>query len=158
MREHLDPDVLRKIHFSKRDGSLWGRKQPGSQHKILVDAPCTGERHLIENSRELAQWSPARGRRHQVRQAALLISAIDAARSGGLIVYSTCSLSRVENESVIERALGKRPGLAVEEPLRDSAFEAAARGGYVLPDRMNGCGPMYAAVLRRVTSNPSETS
>jgi 16S rRNA (cytosine967-C5)-methyltransferase len=50
-------------------------------------------------------------------------------KPGGILVYSTCSLEREENEQVVSRLLAERPALALERekdslPFRDG-FDGA---------------------------------
>ncbi|CRH00165.1 RNA methyltransferase, putative [Plasmodium relictum] len=75
--------------------------------KILLDAPCSGtgvvnknksaRRKSIKEIRELAQ-----------KQRKLLNNAINLLKNGGIIVYSTCSITVEENEQVINYILKKR--------------------------------------------------
>ena len=72
----------------------------------------------------------------------------DALKPGGTLVYGTCALSPMENDDVVKRILKKRPAMRVE-PL-ESLPEGADRtecGVHILPDRCNGCGPIYCARL-----------
>ncbi|SOV15778.1 RNA methyltransferase, putative [Plasmodium sp. DRC-Itaito] len=75
--------------------------------KILLDAPCSGtgvvnknkaaRRKTIKEIRDLAQ-----------KQKILLNNAINLLKNGGILVYSTCSISVEENEQVINHILKKR--------------------------------------------------
>ncbi|SBS91407.1 RNA methyltransferase, putative [Plasmodium ovale curtisi] len=75
--------------------------------KILLDAPCTGtgvvnknknaRRKTLKEIRDLAQ-----------KQKILLNNAIDLVKNGGIVVYSTCSITVEENEQVINYILKKR--------------------------------------------------
>ncbi|ETW28625.1 hypothetical protein PFFCH_03996 [Plasmodium falciparum FCH/4] len=75
--------------------------------KILLDAPCSGtgvvnknktaRRKTIKEIRDLAQ-----------KQKILLNNAINLLKNGGIVVYSTCSISVEENEQVINYILKKR--------------------------------------------------
>jgi 16S rRNA (cytosine967-C5)-methyltransferase len=73
--------------------------------RILADVPCSGTGTLARNPEikwrirleDLADL--------QSRQIAILQSALRRLASGGRLLYSTCSLEREENESVVEAAL-----------------------------------------------------
>ena len=73
--------------------------------RILVDVPCSGTGTLARNPE--IKWRLRSEDLHdlQVRQVAILKSALARLAMGGRLVYSTCSLEREENESVVEAAL-----------------------------------------------------
>ena len=92
------------------DGANIGHRQPDSFDRVLVDAPCSGEgRFSSADEKTYKDWTINKTRRLASMQKSLLHSALTAVRPGGIVVYSTCTLGRVENEAVLERAL-KRYG------------------------------------------------
>jgi 5-methylcytosine rRNA methyltransferase NSUN4 len=131
------------------DGTRWCLHETEAFDRILLDAPCSGERHLLADPTEMNQWSPARSKNLAVRQYALLASALQVVRHGGRIVYSTCSISPIENDAVIARLLKRREGEAVVRPLSFEIGESTEHGWQILPDR-GGFGPIYLAALERV--------
>lgn len=77
--------------------------------KILVDAPCSGL-GIIQKKGEISNWwSKERAEQLSELQLKLLISAIKMAKTGGEIVYSTCTLTVEENELMINKILNKYP-------------------------------------------------
>jgi 16S rRNA (cytosine967-C5)-methyltransferase len=82
--------------------------------RALVDAPCSDLGAL--SSRPDARWrkSPAVIERLLPLQADLLDRAADSLRSGGVLVYSTCTISRRENADQVE-ALASRKNLTVDD-------------------------------------------
>ena len=149
LRDYVPDDVRRRVEVTGRDGSTWGLREPEGYDRILVDAPCSGERHLLADEGELAAWSPARSKNLAVRQHALLASALQALRPGGRCVYSTCSISPEENDRVIAKLLKKRSAIAcVRHAPSWPLGEATEHGHLLLPDR-DGCGPIYFATIER---------
>ncbi|KAJ9650612.1 hypothetical protein H2198_010084 [Neophaeococcomyces mojaviensis] len=83
--------------------------------KVLVDAPCSSERHIIhaylkaassgQIAEEMANWKPSHSKTIAKTQAALLITALKSVKIGGTVVYATCSISSEENDDVIERTI-----------------------------------------------------
>ncbi|KEP63081.1 UNVERIFIED_CONTAM: NOL1/NOP2/sun family protein [Hammondia hammondi] len=83
--------------------------------KILVDAPCSSDRHLLKQGKSvLASWASGAPKTHAERQLQLLKEALRLLRVGGVLLYSTCALSEVENEKVVEKLL-KSCGGSVKE-------------------------------------------
>ena len=96
-----------------------GRHLPalaGSQgyDAILVDVPCTGSGTTRKNPEVWRQWKPSGGLGLQGMQVGLLNKAIDLARPGGRVVYSTCSIDPIENEGVVSAVLGNRADVVLE--------------------------------------------
>ena len=79
-----------------------------SYDRVLVDAPCSGEgRFTVDNLSTIEDWTVSKSRRLSSLQKSLLHSAIQAVRPGGVIIYSTCTYSKMENEAVLQRALAR---------------------------------------------------
>jgi len=103
----------------------------GRFDRILIDAPCSGTGTLAHNPEIKWRIEAADLPDLQARQAALLEQGRRALAPGGLLVYSTCSLEREENEDVVASVPG---GLVVETMWRipgrdtgDGFFAAAIR-------------------------------
>jgi 16S rRNA (cytosine967-C5)-methyltransferase len=73
--------------------------------RILADVPCAGTGTLARNPESKWQLKPEDLLDLQSRQTAILKSALARLTRGGRLVYSTCSLEREENETVVETAL-----------------------------------------------------
>lgn len=77
--------------------------------KVLVDAPCSGEGMFRKDREAIFEWSPEHSDACAERQKAILDSACAAVAPDGVMVYSTCTFSRAENEGVVERFLMNHP-------------------------------------------------
>jgi 16S rRNA (cytosine967-C5)-methyltransferase len=73
--------------------------------RILADVPCSGTGTLARNPEIKWRLKAEDLRDLQSRQLAILQSAMTKLAIGGRLVYSTCSLERDENETVVEAAL-----------------------------------------------------
>ena len=146
------PKPLREIIFVKgKDGIRFGLVAKESYDRILVDAPCSGERHLLENMSELSRWKVKRVTSLAQKQYSLLASGLAALKKGGRLVYSTCALSPHENDGVIEKAFKKKKGLfevcKLEAP---SPWAEETNHGWIhLPDKCE-FGPLYYSVLKKL--------
>jgi len=77
--------------------------------KIMLDAPCSGEGMFRKDPDTIAEWSPEQVSACAARQLDILEQAVPMLKPGGVLVYSTCTFSREENEQVIERLTERRP-------------------------------------------------
>jgi len=74
---------------------------------VLADVPCSGTGTLGRNPEIRHRLQLEDLHRQAARQRAILQSALRAARPGGHVLYSTCSLEPEENELVIESVLSE---------------------------------------------------
>ncbi|MCB0365021.1 MAG: RsmB/NOP family class I SAM-dependent RNA methyltransferase [Bdellovibrionaceae bacterium] len=146
------PKTLRQRVFVKgKDALRFGLMAKESYDRILLDAPCSGERHLLANTKEINQWKPKRVSSLAKKQYSLLASGIEALKPGGRLVYSTCALSPEENDQVIARALKKKPLVSSVETPQPSPFAERTEYGWIhLPDKCQ-FGPLYFAVMEKKT-------
>lgn len=116
LESFLPPSVNSCVIVSAQDGRYFGQSEPSKYDKVLVDAPCSNDRSWL--------YSPG-GQQGEQRlseramlpalQTQLLKSALSAVRPGGTVVYSTCTLSRAENCSVVEAVLKDCPEAEPED-------------------------------------------
>lgn len=144
------PKTEQKNHkVTGHDSTKWSLYEKSAYDKVLLDAPCSSERHVLEDSKELAMWAPGRTKAIAISQFAMLASALDIVKVGGTIVYSTCALSKLENDDIIQKLYQKRPNrfelIRPEFPFG----EPTEFGWQVLPDT-TGWGPFYLAVVKRL--------
>jgi 16S rRNA (cytosine967-C5)-methyltransferase len=94
--------------------------------RVLVDAPCSGTGTLRSHPEIRWRLRPQDVSRMAKRQRDLLVGLAPLVRSGGILVYATCSLLREENDSVVEAFLGsRRDFVRAEVP---AGFPESARG------------------------------
>jgi 16S rRNA (cytosine1407-C5)-methyltransferase len=91
------------------DGSRFGNLYYEKFDKVLVDAPCSSIGALHKVKEVLSWWNDREVNWFVNIQRRLLISAIKAVKPGGIIVYSTCTLTVEENELLINDIVEKYP-------------------------------------------------
>jgi 16S rRNA (cytosine967-C5)-methyltransferase len=78
------------------------KRLAGKLDRVLVDAPCSGLGTLRRNPDLKWRQSPQAVEELRAKQAAILASASRLVKSGGRLVYATCSLLEAENEAVAQ--------------------------------------------------------
>lgn len=71
---------------------------------VAVDAPCSGEGMFRKSEEAVEQWSDQNVAMCAERQWEILENAFQALRPGGVLIYSTCTFNRSEDEGVLRRA------------------------------------------------------
>lgn len=145
-------------HF---DGTIFGDYMSECFDAILLDAPCSGEGTVRKDPNALKNWSLASNISISDTQKQLIKSAFYALKTGGSLVYSTCTLTPVENQAVCDFLLQEFAGMVEIEPL-DSLFtgaeKAATREGYlhVWPQIFDSEG-FFIAKFKKTASAVSPT-
>lgn len=83
--------------------------------KILLDAPCSDIGTAGKNPNVIRRWSIDRIRRLSNLQKKLIASAYLCLKNSGILVYSTCTTSKEENEGVVEFLLNRYDSAEIEE-------------------------------------------
>ena len=169
----LPPEISERVITSCSDGATWCRRQTECFDSILLDAPCSSERHVIADPKYLNNWSPSRIKTVTTEQWALLSSAYRLLRPEGILLYSTCALCPDENDGMIERLYKKfnKEGnafslLEAEPDLSQISvfaqiilpgFEKTRYGYMIMPDKQNGAGPIYFSIIKKEMSVEKES-
>ena len=118
-----------------------GPKENKKYDRILLDVPCSNTGVMRRRIDVRWRLKPEDITAQAAAQLELLLSTVQSLASGGVLVYSTCSIDKEENEGVIAKAMEAIPGLKLVEtrqtlPHRDGvdgAFAAALRLDRELP-------------------------
>jgi NOL1/NOP2/sun family putative RNA methylase len=73
--------------------------------KILVDAPCSGEGTLRSSPETFVMWNPKMNEKFSRIQKHLAENAISCLKTGGEMIYSTCTHAPEENEDIVQHLL-----------------------------------------------------
>ncbi len=80
---------------------------------IMVDAPCSGEGMFRKEEIAIDEWSEENVTLCAKRQAEILENAVKALKSGGYIIYATCTFSLEENEMTVDTFLQNHPDFEI---------------------------------------------
>lgn len=150
IKECLPLEYSQNIQITAYDSTKWNLFEKDAYDCILLDAPCSSERHVLKDPQALSDWGTNRPKVLSIQQFAMLASALDAVKTGGYILYSTCSINPLENEENIEKLYKKREGRFEEIPLETKA-EKLSHGYIYLPSESSPSGPLYFCLLRRIS-------
>jgi 16S rRNA (cytosine967-C5)-methyltransferase len=122
---------------------------PATFDRVLVDVPCSGLGAL--RRRPEARWrrTPADVEALRPQQVALLRSALDAVRPGGLVAYVTCSPHRSETRSVVDEAVGRDVERVDVRPYLPGVDQLGEGPDVQLWPHVHGTDAMYICLLRR---------
>lgn len=160
----LLPSVRERVRITCHDAAKMCLAKQECFDAILLDAPCSSERHVLADNSYLSEWSPSRIKTLAVAQWALLSSAWRMLRPDGFLLYATCALSPEENDGVISRLVKKFDDAKICKPLIHSdcykrcmieqkelpGYERTDFGAHILPDKAGGAGPLYFSLLKKV--------
>jgi len=122
--------------------AVLARALPNYFDRILVDAPCSGEGLFRKDYAARQSWRSEHVASSAARQEEILTSALHMLRSGGKMVYSTCTFAEEENEWLLANMAAKESSLQLHQP--------TVR---LLPHLVPGEG-QFSAVLTKNTATP----
>lgn len=122
--------------------------------RILVDAPCSGEGMFRRDEAMVKDWIAKGPGYYAPIQQEILAQAVQMARPGGLILYSTCTFSPREDEGTVEEILRRFPQMELvflEPGLVPGAAESIRLPGVLrlFPHRIEGEGHFLALLRKR---------
>lgn len=95
--ENLTKAGSPRVAVSQGDAAAY-RRLPEAFDIIAADAPCSGEGMMRKEPEAVAQWSPALIEQCAATQRHIVESLWEALLPGGVLIYSTCTFNRTENE------------------------------------------------------------
>ena len=105
VKQNADRLGITIIEPTLTDARELGDKFPAQADKVLVDAPCSGLGVLRRKADMRWKKNPAELDALPALQEEILSSAARTLKRGGTLLYSTCTILRRENQSVVEKFL-----------------------------------------------------
>lgn len=143
---HLDARELRHRHRDPQTG------EDLSFDRVLIDAPCSGLGTLRAHPELRWRLGPDDLRTLAQLQSEILEAVEPLCSRGGVLVYATCTISRLENEDILQQFLSAHPDFSLDDPASDlpEAVRPLVAGGILRtsPDR-DGLDGFFAVRLRR---------
>ena len=147
LKQALYRSGVTNVIVTKKVGQWFGKQMTERFDRVLCDAPCTAQGIVRKDPSALAYSSDQAIQKMATLQFGLLEAAIHAAKVGGRIVYSTCTLTPEENEGIVLAMLRKYEGkIEVLDPrmemdngkwIMDNATEDSRRIQKFIADKSN---------------------
>lgn len=126
---------------------------------IVVDAPCSGSGLFRKDPNAIDEWSENNVALCAQRQQRILADIIPSLKDGGILIYSTCSYSRQEDEEIADWLADELKVESVQLMLKEdwgiveTVSEKLGSFGYrFYPDKVKGEG-FFIAVFRKSSGN-----
>ena len=127
---------------------------PGFFDVMLVDAPCSGEGMFRKDAASIGEWSEEHVKLCAERQRRIVTGAWDTLKEEGLLLYSTCTYNREENENNIRWMMQNLNAEVVHIPLQAAWNIAINEYGFrFFPHRTKGEG-FFLSLLRKRQRTP----
>jgi 16S rRNA C967 or C1407 C5-methylase (RsmB/RsmF family)/NOL1/NOP2/fmu family ribosome biogenesis protein len=132
------------------------QKLAGFFDAIVVDAPCSGSGLFRKDENAISEWSPENVQLCLGRQQRILTDVLPSLKENGVLIYSTCSYSKEENEDIADwlaghmnmeslpLTTGREWGIIETESDRSKAL-----GYRFYPDKIRGEGFFLAAFRKK---------
>lgn len=144
---------VRNAALTNYDGDVFGAWLPEHFDAVLLDAPCSGEGTIRKDADALKNWSHGAIATIAHTQKALIESAFHALKPGGVLVYSTCTLSKEENQDVcahLKRTFGDAVTFESLAELFPQANTALTDEGFLhIWPQMYDCEGFFVARIRK---------
>lgn len=139
LSQNIERMGIKNAIVTNEDSFVLASHFPGFFNAIQVDAPCSGEGMFRKLPEAIEQWSMENVAICAERQKEILDNAAVMLKPGGVIVYSTCTFSKEENEDVIEYFLERHPDFTLEEMERFWPHKVDGEGHFVAKLVRRGC-------------------
>lgn len=130
LQQNLDRLGFTSIHILTQDS----RNVPelkGKCDRVLVDAPCSGLGTLNRHADARWKQTPESAANLAQLQQEILTEAATWVKPQGRLIYSTCTLNLVENESVVKKFLIQHPDWKIERSTHPSLLDLISPQGWI---------------------------
>ncbi|MDO9635098.1 MAG: SAM-dependent methyltransferase [Paludibacter sp.] len=125
------------------------KQLPAFFDAVVVDAPCSGEGMFRKNPDSIGEWSLQNVIQCAIRQKNILQEVWDTLKPGGILVYSTCTYNREENEDNVAWICENLGAVRLKIDLKDLHGVVESDFGYrFYPHRIEGEG-FFISVMRK---------
>ncbi|MBO9683862.1 MAG: RNA methyltransferase [Flavisolibacter sp.] len=135
------------------------QKLEGYFDVMVVDAPCSGSGLFRKDKEAIDEWSINNVQLCSQRQQRILADALPALKEDGILIYSTCSYSKEEDEEITDWLIDKMGMeslvLTTEDDwniVKTHSLKNKAKGYRFYPDKIKGEGLFLACFRKRAST------
>lgn len=147
---------VRNAALSNFDGRVFGGWLPEQFDAVLIDAPCSGEGTVRKDADAMKNWTKESVISISDTQKDLIESAFHALKPGGVMVYSTCTLSIEENQQVchhLKEVFDEEVSFESLSDLFPDADKALTEEGFLhIFPQVYDCEGFFVARIRKLGS------
>lgn len=129
--ENIERFGARNCIITNTDSSKLKKVFTGYFDKIVIDAPCSGEGMFRKDQIAIENWSYSKVLECQSIQKEIIRDGYKMLKKGGILVYSTCTFSKEENEDVIQEFISEKQGAVLIEKERLWPHKIKGEGHFV---------------------------
>jgi 16S rRNA C967 or C1407 C5-methylase (RsmB/RsmF family)/NOL1/NOP2/fmu family ribosome biogenesis protein len=126
---------------------------------IVIDAPCSGSGLFRKDENAIAHWSDANVNLCSQRQQRILADVLPALKENGILIYSTCSYSVEENETIVDFIINDLQAESLQLPIQNfegivetTSNQKKGYGYRFYPNKIKGEG-FFMAAFKNTTAN-----
>ena len=131
-----------------QDGSVFEPKWENTMDAVIADVPCSGY-GIIRKKPDIRYKDPKTMEDLPQLQLAILKNQARYVKPGGVLIYSTCTLVRAENEGVLEQFLAENPDFKLEPLPLPEVFPENESGMLLLVPGQYDTDGFFISRLRR---------
>nr|WP_330365565.1 RsmB/NOP family class I SAM-dependent RNA methyltransferase [Clostridioides difficile] len=129
--ENLERFGARNCIITNTDSNSLRKTFNGYFDKVIIDAPCSGQGMFRKDEVAISDWSHAKVVECQSIQKEIIRDGYKMLKKDGILIYSTCTFSREENEHVINEFISEYPHAELIEMERLWPHKIKGEGHFV---------------------------
>lgn len=139
---------ITNLETKVNDGTVFNPDLPQAD-KILCDVPCAGL-GVIRKKPEIRYKDPTEVDKLPDLQYSILCISAEYLKEDGIIIYSTCSLNKTENEDVVNKFLSEHPGFESFKVLPELRRYGEDTDYITLMPHLHNCDGFFIAGIRKI--------
>lgn len=152
LRENLTKWGYPNVVVTNSEPSSFG-KCDGLFDVILVDAPCSGEGMFRKDEQAVTEWSPENVKMCAERQRSILKDVFPSLKEGGILIYSTCTFNKEEDENTVRWICSELGGDLLTVPYDDEwGIVGDESGLHFYPYKAKGEGFFIAGIKKNTAA------